>query len=482
LGQNIVLIRRGTCTWDTKIKNAATKGAKYIMFYNSGDDPLLYLSLKSLIPATVQGVGFLDKKTGEDWVNQLAKGQKITLSMGSYLDQKIIVQSVDNPTNGGALSTFTSWGPTWTMDVKPQFGAPGGQILSTYPRAKGSYAVLSGTSMACPLVAAIYALLVEVRGTHDPMLLEKMLSANANPQVFNNGTFFYEQIAPVAQQGGGLVQAYDTAFATTLLEPSSLSFNETTYFAKNKTFTLTNQGDTEVSYNISYVPAVTAMTLKKDGKTVIAFPGELHTMSADIQFNNTKVKLKKGDKAIIRVVATPPNLDAARLPLWSGYIRINGTDGTSLSLPYQGLVGSLHDHTVLEPNATWIINSGDKDYKAVAPNTTFTMPRQGPVKNFTLPAVAVNSTLGSRLMQFHIVPVSGDGSQGKPLGQTQASPVEYNARGRDSLGWEGKLNNGKYAPEGSYRILVRALRLYGNEKIDKDWDESMTPLFGIKYV
>ena len=132
---------------------------------------------------------------------------------------------VQNPNNatGGALSTFTSWGPTFEGDNKPQLGSPGGNILSTYPVAKGSYAVLSGTSMACPLVAGSLALIAQVRGTFDPAELENLLSANANPQLFNDGASFYEFLAPVQQQGGGLVQVLDAAYATVILSPSSLA-------------------------------------------------------------------------------------------------------------------------------------------------------------------------------------------------------------------------------------------------------------------
>ncbi|RYP17292.1 hypothetical protein DL765_004583 [Monosporascus sp. GIB2] len=67
-------------------------------------------------------------------------------------DQYIMVYTEDD-------DPFTSWGPTWETELKPQFVAPGGWILSTYPLDMGAYAVEAGTSMACPFVAGVFALI-----------------------------------------------------------------------------------------------------------------------------------------------------------------------------------------------------------------------------------------------------------------------------------------------------------------------------------
>ncbi|KID75029.1 Minor extracellular protease vpr [Metarhizium brunneum] len=482
LSKYIVLIRRGTCSFAEKISNAAAKGAQYVLFYNSVDAHPTQLNVKKDIPGSVKGVGFVDKKTGKDWVQQLDAGSKVTVALGSRLDTKRIVKDLNNTASGGAVSAFSSWGPTWTMDVKPQFGVPGGHILSTYPRAKGSYAVISGTSMACPLTAAIYALLVEVRGTRDPVLLQKLLSANSKPQVFNDGALFYDRLAPVAQQGAGLIQAHDAAFATTLLEPSSLSFNETTYFAPSKNFTLTNQGDSKVTYEISYVPTLTAAALKPNAKSVTVFPGEFYTDSAAIRFSESKVTLAKGETATVEVLATPPKtLDASLLPVWSGYVRVNGTDGTSLSLPYQGLAGSLRNHTVLSPGTTYIAGTNDKYRRPVAANAVFSIPRPGSTNNAALPVIVYAPHLGSRLLQLRVARVSKRGTL-TLIGQIKGSPVQYVSRARDSLIWDGRLNDGMYVREGTYMIIVRMLRLYGDEKDATAWDESATQPFVIRYA
>ncbi|KAG6025222.1 hypothetical protein E4U40_002786 [Claviceps sp. LM458 group G5] len=215
--------------------------------------------------------------------------------------------------------------------------------------------------MACPQAAGIIALIRQVRGATTPQEIEALLSSNSNPQLFNDGTKFYDYLAPVPQQGGDLVQAYDAAYSTALLSPSGLSFNDTTHFAKGLEFTLRNT-ERPATYKITHMPAITMYGLAKDSIYVQPFPNEAVHAAATLQFSETSITLRGGQTKTIKVSAIPPEgLDAKRLALRSGYIAINGTDGASLSLPYQGLTGSLHEHVVLGSNDTWISRPTDKD-------------------------------------------------------------------------------------------------------------------------
>ncbi|KAG6240539.1 hypothetical protein E4U24_006464 [Claviceps purpurea] len=471
------------------------KGAKYVLFYNDAPGVAFEVKFDAPAPGAISAASMVDAETGETFIKALKGGKKLTFKMVGPNNAELRILTANNTMSGGAVSAFSSWGPTFEMRSKPQYGAIGGTVLSTFPRAKGSYAVLSGTSMACPQAAGIIALIRQVRGAITPQEIEDLLSSNSNPQLFNDGTKFYDYLAPVPQQGGGLVQAYDAAYSTALLSPSGLSFNDTAHFAKSLEFTLRNTDRKPATYKITHMPAITMYSLAKDSNHVQPFPNEAVHAAATLQFSETSITLRGGQTKTIKVSATPPEgLDAKRLALWSGYISINGTDGASLSLPYQGLTGSLHEHVVLGSNDTWISRSTDKDPSPspVPSNTTFTVPGPGNAgPNDLLPQLSVKLALGSSKIRADIVLLSPDPKNEtlthefwgvKTIGQPYTLPAHWQPREHNGFPWDGRLDSGSYAPPGTYKFVVRALRVNGDETKKEDWDVNTSPAVSIKYL
>lgn len=522
----IVLVRRGTCTFAQKLENVAAKGAQYVIFYNNA--PAGASAVSGSTVSGIKAVAMVQADQGAAWIEALSAGENVTVAMTDpETAAKFLVSSVslrplprrtkqvsiltrqktiqENTLTGGYLSTYTSWGPTYEVDFKPQLAAPGGSILSTYPTALGSYAVLSGTSMSCPLVAGIYALVMTVRGTKDPRTLETVLSATANPTLFNDGTATYPVLAPAVQQGAGLVQAYEAAHAKTLLSVTSLSFNDSDHFVAEANFTLSNTGNASVLYRLSHVGAATGLTLPPGNTSIFpaAFPNELYDDYATLVFvDGDSVTVPAGGEATVFVAVTPPaGLDAARLPVYSGYVAINGSDGSSLSLPYVGVAGSLKSATVLSTEGTFLTSSLAVAAEAVAPGHAFLLPPPGHSNDTQynsnssrtdFPELLVSLALGSALVRVDVVPVSPSSSAGcreslglTTVGDVFATPLEYLPRNDPALPnvvkWDGRLASGAYAPEGSYKLVVRALKIFGDRAAAEDYELAETVEFGIRY-
>ncbi|KAG5975046.1 hypothetical protein E4U56_004015 [Claviceps arundinis] len=311
----------------------------------------------------------------------------------------------------------------------------------------GSYTVHSGTSTSAPLAAAIIALNAEVRGTLEPELMNNLFSSTAKPQPFSDGHKIFSELAPAPQQGGGIVQAYDAAYTASLLSPASLSFNDTDHLATNLNFTITNKGSHAVTYKLGQVPSLTI--------------------------------------AVVGVTAKPAAgvINPKRLALWSGYVTINGTNGSALSMPYQGLTGSLRKATVLARHQAWVFHSTDStDFTRSPDRFTYVVPKADTSEDDDdLPAIGVNLALGSPMLHIDVVPVGNGTETSKSIGEPFGLPSPLNERGWTSFPWDGQLQSGKYAPAGQYRFVVRALRIFGDASKPHDWDVATTQSIILKY-
>ena len=126
---------------------------------------------------------------------------------------------------GGLISSFSSYGLAADLSIKPNIGAPGGLIYSTYPLEQGGYATLSGTSMASPHAAGGAALVLQADPWHGRGQRQEDLQNSADPKDWwgNSGAGFLDN---VHRQGAGMLDIPGAILATTTVEPSELALGE----------------------------------------------------------------------------------------------------------------------------------------------------------------------------------------------------------------------------------------------------------------
>lgn len=246
------------------------------------DDPFVYAD-------GIEGVARIAPYVAEEWLSSLEQGATVTVRIPSSNNTETILEDLDNTETGGFLAnSLTSWGPSWELGVKPNLVAPGENILSTYLTSGGGYRVMTGTSMSAPLVASAFALLKEVRGSLDPQRLRRILTTTSLPIAWHNGIEAHPEIlAPVPQQGSGIMQVWNAVHTTVELSIDSIAWNDSDHFVGDRTFSVLNTGTEDALLQLKHQKAVTMYTLREDYGVLRAgyFPNPIVEDWADVQFS-----------------------------------------------------------------------------------------------------------------------------------------------------------------------------------------------------
>ncbi|KAH6695515.1 subtilase [Plectosphaerella plurivora] len=433
------------------------------------------------------------------------------LSIGSVQSTRTPTFGPDGVTyvpsdSGGFVSGFSLWGPTHEGHFKPQFCAPGGQILTTAP---GGYTVTSGTSFAAPITAASIALLFDVRGKMSPAEVENILAITSKPVPYGGG----DGNEPVAHQGAGMIQVLDAAYSTTRISTSGLSFNDTEFLVPEHEFTISNNGDAPVFYELTHLEALSAEAVWPANGYRRSEPEYLPQVSS-LKIEPSSITIQPGAKAAVRVSVTPPEgVNAAGLPVYGGFVSIKATTGdevAALSVPYLGVAAVMREHHVLAiPEQFYFWREDDPIMLALPDNVVFQLPvpvahpdwARDPVldaDNYIPPGIlpAWNFWVrsGSRTVRYEVFSIAPSCRGPKPV-------VYENVNGDETLGnfagfprhfedmrgkwftWTGQLADGTYAPPGKYGVRLYALRHFGDYNNPADWSVNEHPQhFGLSYV
>ncbi len=153
----IALVSRGDCSFSLKFNNAAAAGAIAIVVYNNVDGLITMTAPGTTIP-----------------------GVMISQADGALLEAEVGVNATLEALSGdNRIAGFSSRGPNGGAPdiIKPDVAAPGVSIIA----AGGStpYISISGTSMASPHVAGVFALLKEAHPAWTPAMAKSALMTSA---------------------------------------------------------------------------------------------------------------------------------------------------------------------------------------------------------------------------------------------------------------------------------------------------------------
>lgn len=515
LSNSVVLLRQATeCSDIDQYLNIQAKGGKLVLLYASDED-ILY--------GFFTAVKLVNAEDGEFLVSEFAKGSNITVTFPQHNG----AVGVPNPETGGLVSDFSAFGPSNEVYFKPTISAPGGNITSTWPTLMGSWAILSGTSMATPFAAGSAALVLEAKGKRALRNVRGILETTSLGIPSSKAAGALPQT--LAQQGTGIVNLFNALNVKTEVSPAELLLNDTANWKSTHKVTIKNTGKAKQTYKLRHQAAATAISLRSGDVSYNLYPVPLVDAPANVRLSKTSVTLAPGASTTISVTISPPKkVDPKTLPVVSGWIHVAGSRGDNVKVSYMGIAGSLRAAQVISTGNDLLVPK-DGGLPAVIPLDYGELRSQRGPRNYTLdmlPIFGFSLAQGTRSVVLDLVRADTKIKSNIP-NPLDAAPLTPSKRGW-SWWWPGlfkpghghgggnsfadvptlgPLNaaeyvarsgfarqapvpyfafdfpttfaNGTAIPFGQYRLLLRALRITGDAKNAKDYDVYVSEQVGL---
>ncbi|MGE3704040.1 MAG: S8 family serine peptidase [Vicinamibacterales bacterium] len=476
----VALVRRGTCPFPIKAANAQAAGALAVLIANNVVEDRITIDVGSGIAIPVVSI---QAEEGALIASRLAAGP-VTLTWTAD------VVSEPQLRTGNRISSFSSYGPSPDLALKPDLGAPGGAIRSTIPIELGSFGTISGTSMAAPYVTGAIALLREASPRLSAADALVRLQNTAQPQYPLGATSGLLDL--VHRQGAGLVNVARAAESTVSIIPSRLQLGDfdtptpvvrrlrIREFAKPRRHRAKHRHGRrwhsdpdcqEVTYTLSHEPA------QATGASTFA-PTRIGA-AASVEFPEPTVTVGRGHRggSFVKVLITPPTNSDARI--FGGYITLTPDgDGPVLRVPYIGYSGDYQAIQALAPTPNGF------PWLARLIGTTLANQPVGAIYSMVgddTPIIVFHLDHQVRTLRANVFRMKGTEAEWVGVADEQ----HFVARNSTAtsffvLAWNGvyvdKLTGTSVpAINGTYRIQLHALKAGGNKRNPAHYEEWTSP-------
>ncbi|ROR54341.1 Fn3 domain-containing protein [Luteococcus japonicus] len=459
------LVQRGTCTFYQKAINAQKAGATAVVLYNNA-------------PGTLSpGLDGAEKITIPVVIVSQADGIELAAAQDARIEWTADTISSKDPA-GGRISDFSSWGLAANLDLKPELGAPGGNIWSTYPLEKGAHRSMSGTSMAAPHTTGAVALLLQARPKlkGHPDQVRQLLMNTARHDALWSMAPDLGLVEPVIRQGAGMIQVDRAITTQQRVSPAKISLGEQRAKAVTTTLNLRNEAARPVVYELTHDSSI---------GTVGTSDPQFDLLDAQVDLPGRVVVPPRGSKKVKVSIQAPA--DAPNGYVYGGWIVARSATGATLNVPYQGMAGDYQRVDVLHADGSAAPCLGEiVDKKALCLDEqtghSYTMAEgDQPVAVFRIEYPV-------ETFQLMVHKANADGSKGELLGTALELEKEGRMVGDLGVAWDGTYQTTGSSPyvakasAGDYVFEIRALRALGDPDVEADWQTWTSEAFAATFT
>ncbi|EOO00127.1 putative minor extracellular protease vpr protein [Phaeoacremonium minimum UCRPA7] len=493
--EQALIVKRGICFPQGSYNELSSTGFGYYLIFDSYNQGVFYVDDVDNYNPSVHLFALTDASVGE-WVKaQIAEQYNLTLEI--EVDADTAAFASDRP-SAGQVSYFSSWGPSFENDFSPSVAAPGGAVYGAFP--DNTYAVGSGTSFSAPYVAGVAALYyAHVKKDHSEFARRLSSTAALLPAYDDTNVEVVGTIAPLIQQGAGLIDAVKVFdYQTVLLSDRQISLNDTDNRVNTHTISLQNAGSEAITYKISHSIAATVQSRDEDLYPYVYYPPLLADVEGSIEAPDSVTIPAGSTQDVIVTFHSPMSSDNSSGVVWSGKVVFQGENDETLAVPYMGVQASTYNWTPLEGSPLvfryddvsgylYPVDWESKPYKPAelsSPEIYFAL-RYGTYE-FSMDLVGEDYTTDDFAYPLTAGPASNQWrgpvrTQPDVYGYYTDFPTKFPIR-FSNVGFNTfqSFSNGTEIPSGRYRILSRALRVFGDGSNPQDWQLFLSDPFSIQ--
>ena len=353
----VAVVSRGTISFQEKQRIAKEKGAVALVVFNNipGSFSMAISDGDGHIPCVA-----ISKSDGETLKSKSA-GSLTVCNEG-----ELTHVSVDR-----AMSSFSSWGVTPDLKLKPEISGVGGNIYSTRdPYIGGSnYGSMSGTSMASPQVAGAVTVLTQyLKETYNNRYADKELRKVATNLLMSTASQIREgeTVYSPRYQGAGLVDlSKATSAGAYLSSPTAFETRPKGEMGDNASkngvftfpFTITNITNEQKTY--TFDSTVLTPNVDEAGEYMTNTTKALETKVEVSQNNSTKTTILVPANSSVELNASITlttndknfinnNFENGTYVEGYLYVKASGQNGVNLSMPFLGFFGDWSDAPVFD--------------------------------------------------------------------------------------------------------------------------------------